>query len=344
MISEEILEPGLPIIDPHHHLWDRRQFASEFASDHGFNLSIRPAAKYLFEDFLADVTSGHNIVATVYLEAGAFYRADRTEPMKSLGETEFATGVAAMSASGLYGKTRVCAGIVGCVDLALGKAARPILEAHMAVAGDRYKGVRNIAPWDADSTVLGPVFDVPKGLYRDAAFREGFACLAPLGLSFDAWLLEPQLDDVIDLARAFENTSIVLDHVGTPLGIASYQGRREERFGGWRSRIRSLAELPNVTLKLGGLGMAFCNFPSFLSGQPASSRQLADEWRPYIEACVEAFGVDRCMFESNFPVDGGACDYATLWNAFKRLAAGASAAEKTALFSGTAQRTYRLDL
>jgi predicted TIM-barrel fold metal-dependent hydrolase len=175
-------------------------------------------------------------------------------------------------------------------------------------------------------------------------FREGFAKLAPMGLSFDAWLLEPQLPDLIDLARAFPETTIVLDHVGTPLGRGGYTGRREERFGVWRDNIRELAKCPNVVVKLGGLAMAFCNFPSFLAEPRAPSSQLAAEWRPYIETCIEAFGADRGMFESNFPVDMGSCDYATLWNAFKHLAAGASADEKAALFAGTARRVYRLDV
>jgi predicted TIM-barrel fold metal-dependent hydrolase len=192
--------------------------------------------------------------------------------------------------------------------------------------------------------VLGPLAGRPPGLYRDAQFREGFAQLAPLGLSFDAWLLEPQLDDLIDLALAFPETRIILDHVGTPLGLGVYAGRREERFPVWREKIRALAALPNVACKVGGLAMAFPAFPSFLSDPPASSEQLAAEWRPHVETCIEAFGPERCMFESNFPVDLGSCDYRTLWNAFKRLAAGASADEKTALFSGTAQGIYRLDL
>jgi len=211
-------------------------------------------------------------------------------------------------------------------------------------ASPRFRGIRHSASSDPDPAVLGPLSGRPAGLYRDARFREGFAQLAPLGLSFDAWLLEPQLDDLIDLARAFPGTQIVVDHVGTPLGLGIYAGRRDERFGAWREKITALAALPNVGCKVGGLAMAFPAFPSFLTDPPAPSEQLAREWMPYVEACIEAFGPGRCMFESNFPVDLGSCDYRTLWNAFKRLAAGASAEEKTALFSGTAQRIYRVDL
>jgi predicted TIM-barrel fold metal-dependent hydrolase len=184
---------------------------------------------------------------------------------------------------------------------------------------------------------------VPAGLYRDQPFREGFAVLQRLGLSFDAWLLEPQLPDLIDLARAFPETTIVLDHVGTPLGIAAYAGKREGRFGEWRENIRALAACPNATVKLGGLAMPFAGFTSFDASPRASSEALARDWKPYIEACIEAFGAARCMFESNFPVDSLTCNYATLWNAFKRLSAGYSVDERTALFSGTARRVYRLD-
>ncbi|HEY9234625.1 MAG TPA: amidohydrolase family protein, partial [Phenylobacterium sp.] len=217
-----------------------------------------------------------------------------------------------------------------------------VLEAHLAAGGGRFRGVRQSASYDADPGVLGPLARQGPELYRQDAFREGFAQLAPLGLSFDAWMLEPQIPDLIDLASAFPETSIILDHVGTPLGVASYAGRREERFGVWRDNIRELAKRPNVTVKVGGLAMVFPGFPSLLADPPASSEQLASEWKPYVETCIEAFGAERCMFESNFPVDVLSCDYAVLWNAFKRLASGASASEKAALFADTARRTYRL--
>jgi predicted TIM-barrel fold metal-dependent hydrolase len=342
---EPILEPDLPIIDPHHHLWDRpgARGADLPPPSHPFEAVIRLSPRYLFDELLADMTSGHRVVATVYMECGAMYRRSAEPAFRPVGETEFVNGVAAMAASGIYGDVRACAAIVGHVDLTRGDAARDVLEAHLA-ASPRFRGIRHAASSDADPAVLGPLAGRPPGLYRDARFREGFAQLAPLGLSFDAWLLEPQLDDLIDLARAFPDTQIVVDHVGTPLGLGVYTGRREERFATWREKIGALAALPNVACKVGGLAMAFPAFASFLSDPPAPSEQLAREWRPYVEACIEAFGTDRCMFESNFPVDLGACDYRTLWNAFKRLASGASATEKTALFSGTAQSIYRVDL
>ncbi len=344
MAAEQILDPDLPIVDPHHHLWDRRNAPpTDPATEHPFVTAIRPARRYLLEELLADTGSGHNVVATVFVECGAFYKADGPVEMRPVGETEFVNGVAAMSASGGYGPTRACAGIVGRADLLLGDGVVPVLEAHVRAGGGRFRGIRNSASFDEDKAVLGPLNRVEAGLYRSDQFRKGFRHLSRLGLSFDAWLLEPQLPDVVDLARAFAETTIVLDHVGTPLGRGSYQGRLEERFPIWRDNIRELAKTTNVAVKLGGLAMSFCNFPSFLAEPRAPSEQLAGEWRPYVETCIEAFGADRCMFESNFPVDMGACDYRTLWNAFKRLAKGASPDERRALFAGTATRVYRLE-
>lgn len=343
-MPEAILEPELPIVDPHHHLWDRRTYATPTVAEHPFMTAIQPAARYLLDALLADTGSGHNVVGTVFVECGAFYKASGPEALRPVGETEFVNGVAAMSASGMYGDTRACAGIVGKADLLLGDGVKAVLEAHVRAGGDRFRGIRNSASFDADKDVLGPLNRVEAGLYLDETFRKGFKHLAPMGLSFDAWLLEPQLPDAISLARAFPDTTIVLDHVGTPLGRGRYTGKLPERFDGWRANIRELAKSPNVVVKLGGLAMAFCNFPSFLAEPRAPSEQLAKEWGPYIETCIEAFGPERCMFESNFPVDMGSCSYATLWNAFKRIVAGASAAEKTALFSGTATKVYRLEL
>jgi predicted TIM-barrel fold metal-dependent hydrolase len=344
-MAETILEPDLPIVDPHHHLWDRRNLAAPAGPQHPFNIPLADARRYLLDELIADTGSGHNIVATVFLQCTTFYREGGPAEMRPVGEVEFVNGVAAMSASGVYGPMRACAGIVGWADLRLGDRVTPVLEALVRAGGDRFRGVRNSAAYDDDPEVLGPSLNhAPAELYRDAKFREGFKRLAPLGLSFDAWLLEPQLPDLIDLARAFPETTIVLDHVGTPLGLGRYRGRREERFSVWRDSIRELARCPNAAIKLGGMGMAFCGFPSFLARPAASSEQLAREWAPYVETCIEAFGAERCMFESNFPVDRGGCDYATLWNAFKRLAGAASANEKAALFAGAAKRIYRLSL
>ena len=319
------LPPDLPVVDPHHQLWDR------------------PDWRYLLPELLADLNSGHAIAATVFVQARAFHRAGGAEEMKPVGETEFVNGVAAMSASGRYGATRVCAGIVGHANLTLGVRVEPVLEAHLRAGGGRFRGIRHISAWDSDPLTRNPAYPVPAGLLADTAFRDGFAKLAAMELSFDAWLYHPQIPELTSLARAFPRARIVLDHVGGPLAIGSYANRREEIFPAWRAAIRELASCDNVHVKLGGLGMRINGFGFEAGADPPSSEELAAAWKPYIDTCIEAFGARRCMFESNFPVDKGSYGYAIGWNAFKRLAAGASAAEKADLFGGSATRFYRLD-
>jgi predicted TIM-barrel fold metal-dependent hydrolase len=306
---------------------------------------IREVPRYLLDELLADLKSGHNVKGTIYMECGAMYRADGPELLRSVGETEFVNGIAAMTASGLYGDVRACAGIVGHVDLREGAVVEDALRSHIAAGHGRFRGIRHSASYDDDPMVLGPLAGrTAAGMYLDKKFREGFAVLGKLGLSFDAWLLEPQLPDLIDLARAFPDTTIVLDHVGTPLGVGRYAGKREERFEEWKKNIRELAKCGNVSVKLGGLPMPFAGWRKSWHEPQPSSEQLAKEWKPYIETCIEAFGVHRGMFESNFPVDRFGSTYVTLWNAFKRIAKGYSADEKTALFSGTASKVYRVHL
>ncbi|HEV2336109.1 MAG TPA: amidohydrolase family protein [Stellaceae bacterium] len=322
---EKILEPGLPIVDPHHHLWDRAE-----------------TGRYLLPELLADLGSGHNITTTVFLQCGSMHRALGPSEMRPVGEVEFVNGIAAMSASGGYGATRICASIVGFADLALGAAVERVLEAEIAAGGGRFRGIRYITAAHPDPAATGaPSFRAP-GMLRDLKVREGFARLEPLGLSFDAWMYHTQLEDLIDLARAFPETPIVLDHVGGVIGRGSYAGRRDEVFAGWKRDIEELARCPNVHVKLGGLGMRLFGFDLHERSMPPTSQELAALWRPYIETCIAAFGPARSMFESNFPVDKTSCSYAALWNAFKRIAAGCSAAEKADLFGGTATRFYRL--
>ena len=324
--TEAALEPELPIIDPHHHLWDT------------------PArGRYFLPELLADIGGGHNIVATVFLECQAMYRKDGPPEMAPVGEVEFVNGIAAMSASGLYGSCRVCEGIVGHADLRLGARVREVLEAEIAVAGGRFRGIRQGVSWDADERVgKFASRQVPPRLVMDKTFREGFSQLAPLGLSFESWQYHPQLADAVDLARAFPDTVFIVNHVGGVLGVGPYSGRRPEILEGWRKDIRELAGCPNVNIKLGGIGMTSFGFDFHERDVPPSSEELAAAWRQYIEPCIEAFGPDRCMFESNFPPDKQSCGYTELWNAFKHITKGASASEKKALFAGTAARVYRL--
>jgi predicted TIM-barrel fold metal-dependent hydrolase len=323
---EAALEPDLPIIDPHHHFWD--------TADRG---------RYLLPELLADIGGGHNIVATVFLECRSMYRKDGPPEMAPVGEVEFVNGIAAMSASGGYGPCRVAEAIVGHADLTLGARVREVLEAQIAVAGGRFRGIRYGVSWNGNESVGRYVSRfVPPHQLRDARFREGFAELAPLGLSFESWQYHPQLPDAIDLARAFPDTTIILNHVGGVLGVGPYAGRRHEILEGWKNEINELAECPNVVVKLGGVGMISFGFDFHEREMPPSSEDLAAAWRQYIEPCIEAFGADRCMFESNFPPDKQSGGYTELWNAFKRITTAASAAEKKALYSGTAARVYRI--
>jgi predicted TIM-barrel fold metal-dependent hydrolase len=324
--KEEIIDPGRPIVDPHHHLWDRG------------------GQRYLIEEMAGDIASGHNVIATVYVEARSMYRAGGQEPLRPVGEVEFANGAAAMSASGGYGPAVICAGIVGHANLLLGEGARAVLEAEIAAGQGRFRGIRHSSAWDADADVAGMYATRPKGLLLDPIFRKGFACLAPLALSFDAWLFHPQIGELTDLARAFPDTKIVLDHCGGPIGIGSYANRREEIFPVWKASIQEIAKCPNVVVKLGGLAMRLLGYDFHQRPVPPSSEDAAVAWRPYIETCIAAFGPERSMFESNFPPDKGQCSYQVIFNAFKRIAAPYSEAEKTALFSKTATEFYQLKL
>jgi L-fuconolactonase len=219
-----------------------------------------------------------------------------------------------------------------------------VLEAHLRAAGERFKGIRGRSVWDRDPTIKGSSQDFPEGLLLDQAFREGYARLSRYGLSFDSWVFHPQIPELADLAGKFPDTPVILDHIGAPLAIGAYAGKKEAVFADWRRNLTELARRPNVTVKLGGLAMHLFGFDLDSAHRPipASSEELATAWRPYVETCIEIFGADRCMFESNFPVDKRGVSYVVLWNAFKRLAANFSAGEKAALFKDTACRVYRL--
>jgi predicted TIM-barrel fold metal-dependent hydrolase len=323
--SEALLDPALPIIDTHHHLWDR------------------PDYRYFLDEFLADVRTGHNVVATVFVECHAMYRATGPEAFRPVGETEFVNGMAAMSASGLYGPTRVAAGIVGFADLTLGDRVEPVLEAHIQAGGGRFRGVRHSAAWDASPIIGNSRTSTGPHVMQQADFRAGLARLTALGLSLDAWVFHPQLADTIDLARTFPDATIIAGHVGGPLGYGPYAGQGDAVFAAWKAHITELARCPNVVMKLGGMMMRLAAYDYGALPAPPSSVEIAAYWRPYMETCIELFGPERCMFESNFPVEKMGTGWVSLWNAFKRIAAGASEAEKHALFSGTARRVYRLE-
>jgi predicted TIM-barrel fold metal-dependent hydrolase len=270
------------------------------------------------------------------------YRAHGPKEMRPVGETEFVAGVAAMSASGQYGSTQVAAGIVGFADLTLGDRVEPVLEAHVRAGGGRFRGVRHSVAWDADP-VIGNSRTAPgPHIFARADFREGLKRLTALGLSLDAWQFHPQLPDTIDLARAMPDANIIVGHCGGPLGYGVYAGKKDDVFAGWKRHIVELATCENVSMKLGGMMMRLAAYDYGARPAPPSSAELADYWRPYLETCIERFGARRCLVESNFPVEKMGIGYAALWNALKRVAAGASTEDKAWLFSETARRVYRL--
>jgi predicted TIM-barrel fold metal-dependent hydrolase len=304
--------------------------------------------RYLLDDILQDLYGGHNLRATVFVQARAMLRVDAPPHLQPLGETEFANGIAAMSASGLYGDARVCAGIVGFADLTLGDRTRAILERHISLAGGttadggRFCGVRQSLTWDADASLMNPLYSISEHMMDSHEFRAGFAHLAPLGLSFEGWVFFHQLPKLAALARAFPETPIVLNHCGGVIGIAKYAGKREEVFREWKRGLTELASCPNVMIKLSGLGMRLGGFGFEHHSRAPSSVELAHSWRPWIETCIELFGSHRCMYGSNFPVDKGSYGYGIGLNALKRLVAGASSSEKADIFWRSAKTFYRL--
>lgn len=320
--NEEPLEPDLPICDSHHHLWD---YPDSFPENR-IELAARPMRHYLLSHLLEDIAGGHNIVQTVFMECGSMYKKDGPQELRPIGETEFVQGIAAQSWSGQYGNTAVAAGIIGWADLMLGREVARVLEAHLAASGSRFRGIRFR---DAN-------------LFSDPKLRQGFALLRKYNLSFDSFLYYNQLPSLIDLARAFPETIIILDHIGTPLDIGPNSNKRDLVFQEWKKNIKVLSTCPNVNVKLGGLGMPMSGFNWDKRAVPINSIEMAEAVAPYYLWCIEQFGVRRCMFESNFPVDKLAYSYTVVWNAFKRIVKGCSSEEKASLFYDTAVRVYRL--
>ena len=322
MLQEDVLEPALPIIDLHHHLW------------------LRSGYTYLMPELAADLASGHNIIATVYAECHSMYRKDGADGQRSLGETEFVRGQAAMSNSGEFGNARACDVMFGNVDLTLGGAVEPILEQHIEASGGRFRGVRLSSGWHADDKI-GNVAAQPQ-LLLDPRVNEAVAVVKRLGLSLDCWLYHPQIDEVAQLADAHPDLTIILNHVGSPILGGPYRGKTDDVFKQWKAAIIRLGKRDNVFVKLGALPI---RMPSYEGDRslPPSSQEVAAAWQPWMETCIEAFGPSRSMYESNFPVQKRWCSYQVCWNAFKRISAGASAAEKTDLFAGAAARAYRME-
>jgi L-fuconolactonase len=323
LIAMEVaIEPELAICDAHHHLWER------------------PPSDYLLDDLLQDLRSGHNIVATVAIECRYGYREEGADELRPVGETEFLDSVAYRVAADSTIKTRVAAAIVGHANLALGDSVAAVLEAHRAASPTGFRGIRHSTTWD-ESTALRS--EAPRGLLADWRFRKGFCWLQKLGLSFDAWMYHPQLAELAELATAFPEVTIVLNHIGAPLGAGPYAGKRDEVFQFWSKGIASVAACPNVVVKLGGVGSLRSGYDWHERTVKPSSTELVQVLMPYFEHCIDKFGAERCMLESNFPVEKLSNNYVNLWNAFKRITQNYSDAERAALFYGTAARVYRIE-
>jgi L-fuconolactonase len=320
--EEEPLEPELPIIDPHHHISDAHW------------------GGYFADHLLNDVRSGHNIISTVFVQCGFGYRDAGPNELRPVGETEKVVAIANI-ANSQQAKTKVCAGIVGFADLALGDEIDGVLAAQVEAGQGFFRGIRCAAAAH-EAFRYGILTPPPLHLYMDPQFRRGFSKLSTFGLTFDSWAYHTQLDELYELAKCFPQTDVVVDHIGVPLGVGPHTDKKQEVFAEWTRSMKRLSGLPNVYVKLGGLGMSVLGFDFHLRSNPPSSRELAEAWGPYIETCIDIFGVSRCMFESNFPVDKGTCSYQVLWNTFKRIAAAMSADEKEQLFRKTAASVYRL--
>ncbi len=321
-IEEPVLDPERIIVDPHHHF---------FAIRESFQ-------KYDLAKLRADCAA-HRVQQTVYLQCGEGYRKTGPEALLPVGETEW---VDAIAVRGRHDRDATQIGaIVGTAELRLGAAVREILEAHQA-ASPLFRGIRQAAAWDASDLVPSRPGLTDGALYRAPDFRAGFAVLADMGLSFDAWHYHHQIPHLTDLARAFPGAAIVLDHFGTPLGVGPYAGRHDELFASWADDLSELATCPNVSLKLGGLAMPWNGFGFEARALPPTSDDIVAAHHHYYAHGIVAFGPARCMFESNFPVDKFSVSYTVLWNAFKKMSADLTEDEKDRLFCGTASEFYRL--
>ncbi len=331
LTQEPALEPELPICDPHHHFWDMRPVRI-------------PHQRYLLHELAADINSGHNVRSTVFIEARSMYRADGPEELRPVGEVEFVQGLAAAGATGLYGPGRAAAAIVGHANLNLGDRVQPVLEALQAASPNRFRGIRHSVTWDPHPELENTAAQPVEGQLATENFRAGARVLAGKGLSLEGWLYFPQLPELADFARALPDLTIILNHIGGLIRVGPYANRDEEVLATWRSGIAAVAACPNVNIKLGGIGMPRTGFDWHDRTKPIGSEELAGSMAPFMNYCIEQFGPNRCMFESNFPVDKVAYSYSVMYNAFKRLSQGYSAAERAAMFHDTTSRVYRINV
>ena len=331
LTPEPTLEPEIPICDAHHHFWD-------------FQLQRGAYQRYLLHELADDINCGHNVRSTVFIEARSMYRPDGPEEMRPVGEVEFVQGLAAASASGVYGPGRVAAGIVGHANLNLGERVQPVLEALQAASPNRFRGIRHSVTWDPNPEVENTAAHKMEGQLASDNYRAGARVLARMGLSLDSWLWFHQLPDLADFAKAVPDLTIILNHIGGVMRDGPYANRDNEVLPTWRSGIAAVANCPNVVIKLGGIGMPRTGFDWHTRTKPIGSEELGESMAPFMTYCIEQFGPERCMFESNFPVDKMSYSYNVMYNAFKRLSKGYSAAERAAMFHDTAARAYRIDV
>ena len=327
LTTEETLEPDLPICDAHHHFWD-------------FRMDRVPYHRYLLHELMADVNSGHNVRSTVFLEARAMYRQTGPEELRPVGEVEFVQGLAAASASGLYGSCQAAAAIIGHANLNLGNDVARVLDALQAASPNRFRGIRHNASWDPHPEVESRSFD---GQLQSADFRAGAQTLASRGLVYENVVYFPQLAELADFARAVPDLTIVSNHIGGLMRVGPYANRDDEVMPAWRDGIAKVAECPNVVMKLGGVGQTRYGFDWHLRDRPIGSEELAEAMAPLMNYCIEQFGPERCLLESNFPPDKVSYSYHVMYNAFKRMTAGYSASERAAMFHDNAARIYRIE-
>ncbi len=331
LTTEPTLEPEIPICDPHHHFWDMRA-------------ERIPYQRYLLHELADDVNSGHNVRSTVFIEARAMYRSSGPEEMRPVGEVEFVQGLAAASESDLYGPTRAAAAIVGHANLLLGDAVEPVLDALQTASPNRFRGTRHSVTWDPHPEIEVTSAHRMQGQLANEDFRAGARVLARMGMSLEAWMYFPQLPELAEFAKAVPDLSIVLNHIGGLLRVGPYGNDDDEVLEAWRNGIAAVAECPNVSVKLGGIGMPRTGFDWHDRDTPIGSEELAEAMAPLMNYCIEQFGPDRSMFESNFPVDKVSYSYNVMYNAFKRLSRGYSDSERAAMFHDTAVRVYRVDV
>ena len=331
LTSEDTIEPDLPICDPHHHFWDMRT-------------ERIPFQRYMLHELVDDIGSGHNVRSTVFVEARSMYRSSGPEEMRPVGEVEFVQGLAAASESGMYGAARAAAAIVGHANLNLGERVEPVLEALQAASPNRFRGIRHSVTWDPHPEIEVTALHRMKGQLLSDDFRAGARILSRMGMSLEGWMYFPQLPELADFARAVPDLTVILNHIGGLLRVGPYGNNDDEVLAAWRSGIAAVAACPNVVVKLGGIGMPRTGFDWHARDVPIGSEELAESMAPFMNYCIEQFGPDRSMFESNFPVDKVSYSYNVMYNAFKRLSKGYSDSERADMLHDTAARVYRIDV